>query len=448
MSSATATLAISLRPRSYWTRDRVELVLQWGGLLLLVVWFSYVPDIYRLRGLLLGVEALLAVGIVFARHHGRAAGFFDRSLICMLMFAVAIGLSFLGAQAPDRTAGELTSYLRDVLAVFVLLNLVTTLAGLRLAVWCLIATTVALALLAVVGALLGNPLLGFAAVNVGQIAGTQRGVRVAGVVGNANDFADMLMVALPLALIRAFDERTSLVRLVALLSVLVLAPALVLTYSRAGGIAFVVVLGMLAVRRWRSSPRGVIVTTLAGGCVLAVGVAVPNLYVQRFDALAEYGAGDSSDLSRADGSLHERAQLWQVAVMVLSEHPLVGVGKGDYLLVFPAYAEQIAPNLVNRPLQAHITLLQVAAETGFTGLAALTAILVATVFGLREARRRFATVGEFGGVGVAESIELALYAHLTVSLFISDDRPRFLWAVVALAMIARQLSRRSAGDLA
>src|SRR5581483_11398381 len=100
-----------------------------------------------------------------------------------------------------------------------------------------------------------------------------------------------------------------------------------------------------------------------------------------------FEAGCGTDLSRADGSLHERAQLWQVAVAMVSEHPLVGIGKGNYLLTYPQYAAQVAPDLVSRPLKAHMMPLQIAAETGLVGLGAVLAIVVATALGAREARR-------------------------------------------------------------
>jgi O-antigen ligase len=133
-------------------------------------------------------------------------------------------------------------------------------------------------------------------------------------------------------------------------------------------------------------------------------------------------------------ALRTRFGLWRRTVAMLREHPLLGVGPGNWPVAFPLYAEPEAASdgvltAARGPRQAHDDLLERAAETGLPGLVAL-GILVAGV--LVAARRRLATEeGEARAVTAAASGSLV--ALVTISL---GSFPLEMPATIALAGIA------------
>ncbi len=118
------------------------------------------------------------------------------------------------------------------------------------------------------------------------------------------------------------------------------------------------------------------------------------------------------------------------------------MGKGNYLDAYPSYAWRIDTSLPTTPLVAHSTPIQVLADTGLVGLGTLVGVLAVAVAGLRQARRQLEEARVPHGSALVEAIELAVYGQLTASLFLSDSYPRYLWILIALAAIARQVSLR------
>ena len=55
------------------------------------------------------------------------------------------------------------------------------------------------------------------------------------------------------------------------------------------------------------------------------------------------------------------------------EHPLTGVGRGNYYGRYPDYARRVDPSMPSGTLGAHSTPLAIAAETGLLGLTAWAA---------------------------------------------------------------------------
>jgi O-antigen ligase len=412
---------------------------EWSALLLLFVLFSRLTDAYELHGWLLGLQTLVLAAMLRQRSLVRREGLvLDRALAWMLAYAVAIALSALNAASPGATGGELLNYLRDLLTVVILVNLLTTVAALRAATWTLVVAGLFLASAALLGAA-GADLGRLGTVSSAPLAGDLAGVRLAGALGNADDLAVVLVIVVPLALYRIWDERRRIARIVALAAVVLLATTIVLTFSRGGGVALLTVVS-LAGLRWRARFARLCVL---GAVVTGAALVAPSVYWDRLGASADFLAGNAgSALARGDPSLQERSHLWQVGALVFWEHPLVGVGKGNYLDAYPSYAWRIDTSLPTTPLVAHSTPIQVLADTGLVGLGTLVGVLAVAVAGLRQARRQLEEARVPHGSALVEAIELAVYGQLTASLFLSDSYPRYLWILIALAAIARQVSLR------
>lgn len=152
--------------------------------------------------------------------------------------------------------------------------------------------------------------------------------------------------------------------------------ALIASYSRGAYVAFLATFILLATRRAlkRNSPNTTrrYMYALGGFLVLLLflSAALPqtaNRFFLSFDI--------------AEGSAAARLVLWQEAIAVFLDHPIIGVGLGNFAQAHDPFLPYRAPT------NAHSTYLEVAAELGIAGIAFfLFAILSARRSALREAR--------------------------------------------------------------
>ncbi len=106
----------------------------------------------------------------------------------------------------------------------------------------------------------------------------------------------------------------------------------------------------------------------------------------------------------------ERLAHWEAALGMVRDHPLLGVGIGNYVPVYPAYA---VPGWADPLGHAHNYYLHIAAEAGLLGLAAYL------VFGLAAFGHSWRSVGALSGIwqAVALGILGVLAAFAVHSLF-------------------------------
>jgi O-antigen ligase len=168
---------------------------------------------------------------------------------------------------------------------------------------------------------------------------------------------------------------------------------LALTQTLAALLALAV--GSLVIWGSRLAPRLRWIALAAGAAVLVLGVlALPPLRHRAVDKARQAAAGDWNSVltGRLDG--------WRAAAYMFGEHPLAGVGHGAYRPEFvPAklgLIERGTPFLAGQTqvvfANAHNEFLEVAAEWGIPGLAALGWALWLLVRALR--RRRPEAAGE------------------------------------------------------
>ncbi|HXO18846.1 MAG TPA: O-antigen ligase family protein [Thermoanaerobaculia bacterium] len=152
--------------------------------------------------------------------------------------------------------------------------------------------------------------------------------------------------------------------------------------------------GSLLPRRWR-------LPAAAAGLALAavLVLAVPPLRARVTEKAGEVAAGDWNSVltGRLDG--------WRTAAWMLRQHPLAGVGQGAFRTEFaPAKLALLADGVQFFPRQvesvfvnAHSEILEVAADLGVPGLAAL----LWGIWMLVSALRRLAGAGEAAASGFA-----------------------------------------------
>jgi O-antigen ligase len=267
--------------------------------------------------------------------------------------------------------------------------------------------------------------------------------RAQGPVGDANRFAQILLMALPLALIRGLNAPTTFRAMAALASVAILLGGVLVTYSR-GAFLTLVVLTFLMVPLRLLRTRGLALLLAAG--VLLVPIIAPG-YVARVASISGAAALFGHAQVEADGPTRGRTTEMLAALAAYTEHPVLGVGPGQYVNHYSVYYQslpEISIRELAEPRRAHNLYLEIAAESGTFGLAIFVAIPLLLLRDLRVVRlslyERSAT--ELGRI--AAGFSLVVLAYLGTGVFLHLAFERYYWFIVALTAAAAGVLEREA----
>ncbi len=214
--------------------------------------------------------------------------------------------------------------------------------------------------------------------------------------GNRNLAAEAIAMALPLGVGAAVRCRPRGLRRVLWTSLALQIVYLAVTRTRGAWLGAACGLGVfLWLARIRLSWSSVAVA-IGVGLVAGMAATLPGRFNPR----------DAGDSKRYEGvvevlqesvdaqstAVRTRLGLWRRTLSMVGEDPLVGVGPGNWPVVFPRYAEPgamrdgvLSPTVV--PRQAHNDLLERAAETGMVGLTALLCWVGAVAASVRRSLR-------------------------------------------------------------
>jgi O-antigen ligase len=190
-------------------------------------------------------------------------------------------------------------------------------------------------------------------------------LRLTGVAWNPDYFALCLVLTIPpLLALAVLPGLASWARGLTGTAAALGSMALVCTFQRAAYLALLSALGVLAVLLHRIRRAPAVRWLLVGAVILAAVVAL--------DALVLGGRALSRIARFADDP--NRLRLWQTALRMALDHPLLGVGTGRYAFFFPEYAGELARGFGPFWGTAHSLYLHLLAEQGVVGLASFVAL--------------------------------------------------------------------------
>ena len=191
--------------------------------------------------------------------------------------------------------------------------------------------------------------------------------------------------------------------------------ALGVTYSRGGWLACGLVLFLMVVRR----PRMLVPFLVIGGLFLAVFVS---------KMVQERTTNITGSYKQVFTNVSDRGKIWGEGLELVRERPVLGIGFNNYLATVKERGNQ-------RQEYAHNCYLQIAAETGLAGLAALLWVFTCLFregFGtLPKIRDRFPhhfLLGLTGGVGAF------LIQSFFDTNFFSTQLSSLLWLTIGLIL--------------
>jgi O-antigen ligase len=376
---------------------------------------------------LAGAALLLSLG----RKKGLPSLLHDHPLLASVAIALGAWAFASALWAPDvaRARGRAFTLVLGLLLVFIVYGAIREPKHARWLVRGYIAGAV---LSALIGLVVAAPTEGDA-------------TRLSGGIGDPNELALVLVPGLALAFFAIPGASGELERWLLIASAGVMALSLFETGSRGGLIALAA--SFAAALIFGGSRRPHVLTALLSFAALGIAyfaLAAPPEVTGR---VLHFTAGGGSG----------RTDLWAIARQVARDHPIVGVGIGNFEEVEAAYASRTT-NLpavdlvVDNPHVVHNSYLELLAETGVVGLALFVA-LVAGAIGLGwRAVHVFARSGETDLELIGRGLLVGLIGMLAASIFLSAEYEKQLWillgfaaALTTLAGVTARARRRPEG---
>ena len=262
--------------------------------------------------------------------------------------------------------------------------------------------------------------------------------RLAGPIGEKNRYAQILLLTVPLAIFAFLGSRQPRVKLVAAGAVLFALAGIVLTFSRGAAVALFGVLLIIAIlQRVRLSH-----IVLAGVALAAAVLVVAPDYLLRLESLSGIGGLLFEEGVDPDGAILGRATENLAALYAFLDHPLFGVGPGQFATTFVAeYGNPLGLRQIAAGRESHNLYLGIAADTGIIGLTAFMAIAIVTLIGLWRARQYWLSRRpEYANL--ASALFVSGLAYGATGLFLHLSYERYLWFMLALANSAIWILRQ------
>lgn len=276
------------------------------------------------------------------------------------------------------------------------------------------------AILVAIGALAFNSLY---VIRVGQKYGVHS--RPGGMLSDANEYALIAGMWLPLAFLLALHKWSAWNRLFCLGCFLVTLIGTTLAASRGGFLGFVAGFVFLLSRTHRRIRNLAIASVL----VLPIIFLSPASPIHR---LMRPGYGSQ----RAE---YGRKVVWKAGMAMVQAHPVIGIGLGNWLAVLSSYRDPRDEPVVSL---AHNTYIDIAAGLGLPGLAAFLGVLLAVLVTLESARRRAQVSGRFELVTVALGTQAGVISYAVSAVFMSGWWQKMVWLLIFMAISVHRFSMR------
>jgi O-antigen ligase len=258
-----------------------------------------------------------------------------------------------------------------------------------------------------------------------QKYGDQYGFRPGGLLGDANEYALIVGLWMPLAFMLAVSKRPVWER--ALCCGCLASTLLGTTFSASrGGFFGLAAAFLFLIFRSKNRVRNLIVIA---------ALFVPLLLYSSSSVLNRFRNPSYGD------QLAEKARIvtWTAGLRMVKAHPLFGIGLHNFKPQVLRY-EQPGENVVSL---AHNTYIELAAELGVPAVLVFVGIFIAALFSLERVRTRaeFLQSPHLGNIAVG--LQAGIVSYLISAVFVSAWWQKMLWMLIACTCL---LSRFSASQ--
>jgi O-antigen ligase len=253
----------------------------------------------------------------------------------------------------------------------------------------------------------------------------------AGVVLNRNAMATYVDIAIVCAYLLYQMSPSAGERVWLLIALPTLFLGLALTFSRTGYITLVVVFLLVSYRLAKT--RGYLVLGATAAMLIMISAFLPEAFYKRVESIIP-------SMRHQEETFGIRVDLWKAGVKMIRDHPMVGVGPGNYSKVLPRYGQGML--LTRHELAAHNSYVGIAAEAGIPALALYLLLCAAAIREARLEARALKRGSEVLGLQ-AVAVEICLVVMLIAGLSSNFEKQKYLYVFFGIALSLGRLARQS-----
>jgi O-antigen ligase len=285
----------------------------------------------------------------------------------------------------------INAYLKIVVVFVLMMNTLTTPRRIERLVWLIVLCCGYIAGRAVIDYVRGVNL-----VENDRLAGP-----VGGIFGNPNDLALNMVTFMPAAMLIAMSRRFGTARrVISSAIVLLMVAVVVFTKSRGGSLGLIATVAALVLLGRKVRPGFAMITVTV---ILASLPLMPQSFWARMSSIV-----NEDEDKQYTGSREARRIVMQEGIDAFLEHPLTGVGAGQFKNYNPTGRQE-------RWREAHNVLIQVAADMGLFGLLAFS-FLIARAVGVAVWTRRI--LGRRGRGRDPDPLDVAMTSEDRQTLYV------------------------------
>lgn len=265
-------------------------------------------------------------------------------------------------------------------------------------------------------------------------------------------YGAMLAMFLPFMMLFSFNSYSkSNFRWIARLGLVILAMALILSYTRAAWLSLVVAMGVWILIRLKIRFKTMVITAISILAVVLVFQKQIVMYLERNDEesssdLVEHFSSMSNITS--DASNLERINRWSCAIRMFRERPVFGYGPGTYMFKYAPYQLKKERTIISTNAgdggNAHSEYLGPLAESGLAGMVTVLMLIITVMYTafmtysrLRDPRLKGYLSGAIIGL-------ITYYTHGLMNNFLDTDKASVpFWGFTAMIVTLDLYSRES-----
>lgn len=424
-----------------------------GAYLVIFTTFSNISDLFTENGLpsinqplVLALLLVVLANIIFTPERLIPLNKISRVEWALIAYTLVIIISYTYADNKDDALHVISNLVKNLIILFTVFVTLNSRKKIRTAIWVMTITLGILSLLGVIQSVL-NLDFTFWGLSQKSIFGqtlASGSLRYGGPIAESNVWGQVLVVSLPYFIYRVLGARNNSFReFLMIIATLLVLLAILLTGSRGGFIALLIIFPIIAIEIRVKIPT-IIIGLMIGGLALIV---LPNTFSERFLSLIQL-EGDSTESIFSDEAVQGRLEKMRVGFAMFKDKPLAGVGIGNYNQNYWVYAEDIGieSNATNIQSAAeekdpHSLYIEILSETGLIGFGTFAIFLLSLLKGsfdiLITSKQRKTDIRWKNWVA---PIFVSLIAYVITGFFLHGVSFRWFWVVAAIAMSAIHLT--------
>lgn len=357
----------------------------------------------------------------------------------LLAYFMAVIVSYLVAFDKTEAMLEITDLGKDIVIIYCILFALRQPKTWKQTAWLMIITTVLLCLLSVYQFVTNNYNQTFfllASIQMDKALGSSPIPRIGGPINAPNLWAQVLVAMSTLIVFRLFHEKPLVKKLAAILMLGIVLYVVLNTYSR-GAYLVLAINAVLLLFEFRKQFNPMVPIVCAVLLILTIPF-LPATYRDRFTSL--FVVTEENGIYQ-DTSLRGRSSEMLTGLAMFAEHPIFGVGAGNYETNYQRYAQLVGIEFRAEAREPHSLYIQLLAETGILGAATFIAMILFLLDALNRACRALEAWPQLADwLPWISAMRFAILSYMLTSIFLHNAYIRYFWIFVAMALAGIQIT--------